>query len=372
MRLLWYLIEKEFKQMMRNIVLPVIFVLLPVSVINVVPRIATQEVKHIHFSVVDNDHSPFSQRLIHKISASPNFHLEGVFDNYQQASGTIDSGTADLVLEIEPDFEKKLVNDGLAQVSVATNSVNGMKGSLSTGYVTQIIADFSAQLRDEAGLDGASTRLAKFNVEPRFLYNTTLDYKRYMVPALMALILILICAFLPALNIVGEKEKGTIEQINVSPIGKMHFILSKLVPYTLVGLFMLTLAILLAKAIHGFWPVADIWLIYAFAFVFVLVMSSLGLIVSNYSSTTQQAALLIFFFMMIFMHMSGMLTPIASMPKWGQAFSLINPMRHLMEAMRAIYLKPVTFHALSHQFYTLCVMAAVLWVWAILSYRKNN
>lgn len=372
MRLLWCLIEKEFKQMMRNIVLPLIFVILPISVINVVPRIATQEVKHIKFSVVDNDHSPFSERLVQKLSASPNFHLVGTFAGYQQASSTIDNADAEVVVEIEPDFEKKLVVDGVAQVSVATNSVNGMKGSLSTGYVTQILADFSAQLRDEAGLDGPSTRLAKFNIEPRYLYNTTLDYKRYMIPALMALILILICSFLPALNIVGEKEKGTIEQINVSPISKLQFILSKLIPYTIVGMFLLTLAIFMARAIHGYWPVGEIWLIYAFAFVFVLVMSSLGLIVSNYSSTTQQAALLIFFFMMIFMHMSGMLTPIASMPVWGQNLSTINPMRYLMEAMRAIYLKPVTFHALTPQFTRLCIMAVVLWIWAMLSYKKKN
>ena len=369
---LGYLIAKEFKQMMRNIVLPLIFVLLPISVINVVPRIATQEIKHINFSVVDNDHSPLSQRLIDKIAASPNFHLVGTFPSYSQASSTIDSGGADLIIEIQPDFEKQLVNDGTAQVSVATNSVNGMRGNLSTGYVTQILADYSAQLRDEAGLDAGSTRLAQLDVEPRYLYNITLDYKLYMVPALMAMILILICAFLPALNIVGEKEKGTIEQINVSPISRAQFVLSKLIPYTLVGLFMLTMAIALAWFIYGYWPAGPVWLIYVMAIAFVLVMSSLGLIVSNYSSTTQQAALLIFFFMMIFMHMSGMLTPIASMPKWSQSLTLINPMRYFMEAMRMIYLKPVDFATLQTQFLRLCIMGAILWVWAIVSYRKNS
>lgn len=369
---LGYLISKEFKQMMRNIVLPIIFVLLPISVINVVPRIATQEIKHINFSVVDNDHSPLSERLVHKLASSPNFHLVGTFASYGQASATIDGGQADLIVEIQPDFERQLVVDGTAQVAVATNSVNGMKGSLSSGYVTQILADYSAQLRDEAGLDASNTRLARLNVEPRYLYNTTLDYKLYMVPALMAMILILICAFLPALNIVGEKEKGTIEQINVSPISKAQFVLSKLIPYTVVGLFMLTMAIALAWLIYGYWPSGSVWLIYVMAIAFVLVMSSLGLIVSNYSSTTQQAALLIFFFMMIFMHMSGMLTPIVSMPRWSQTLTLVNPMRYFMEAMRVIYLKPVGFAAVQEQFLRLCIMAAVLWTWAIASYRKTQ
>ena len=188
----------------------------------------------------------------------------------------------------------------------------------------------------------------------------------------MGMLLIILVGFLPALNIVGEKEKGTIEQINVTPVSKIEFIVSKLVPYTVVGIFLLTFAMVLAWAIHGITPAGSIGLIYAFALVFCLVVASIGLIISNYSSNTQQAALTFFFFMMIFMLMSGLLTPVASMPAWSRAITELNPMRFAMEAFRTLYLKDAGFHDLSAQFWRLCIMAAVLWVWAIASYRKKS
>ncbi|MBR1543343.1 MAG: ABC transporter permease [Muribaculaceae bacterium] len=367
-----YLIEKEFKQMMRNKILPIIFLILPIAIINVIPRIATQEIKNLKFSVVDNDHSPLSQRLVHKITASTYFNLVGVFPSYEKALATIESCESDIILVIEPDFEKNLVNSGNANVFIAGNAVNGMKGALGSSYMLQIIADYSAQLRDEEGLNSTATRVTGYNVEPRFLYNSTLDYKLYMIPALMAMLLVLLVAFLPALNIVGEKEKGTIEQINVTPVGRTEFILSKLIPYAAVGIFLLSFAMVLAKAIHGFAPAGSIGAIYVFAIAFCLVVASLGLIISNYSDTTQQAALTMFFFIMIFMLMSGLLTPVASMPQWAQTLTLINPMRYFMEAMRTLYLKDAGLGELWTQLWRLGLMASGLWIWAIASYRKSS
>ncbi len=367
-----YLIVKEFKQMMRNIILPIVFVLLPIGVINVLPRIATQEVKHLKFSVVDNDHSALSQRLMNKIAASSYFDLVGAFPNYNKALATIESCEADIVVEIEPEFEKNLITTGVASVAIDANAVNGMKGSLGSSYAAQIIADYAAQLRDERGLDASGTTVAKFDVAPRYLFNPTLDYKVYMIPALLGMLLIILVGFLPSINIVGEKEKGTIEQINVTPVSKIEFILSKLIPYAVVGIFLLTFAMLLARGIHGITPAGSVALIYAFALVFCVVVASIGLIISNYSSNTQQATLTFFFFMMIFMLMSGLLTPVASMPAWSRAITEVNPMRFAMEAFRTLYLKDASFGDLSPQFWRLCIMAVVLWAWAIASYRKNS
>ena len=358
--------------MFRNIVLPVVFVLLPFALMNVIPRIATQEVKNLKFSVVDNDHSALSQRLVNKIEASTYFHLVGSYPSYEKALATVESCDADLIVEIGPNFEKDLVNTGTANVLIAGNAVNGMKGALGSSYVAQIIADYSAQLRDEEGLDGANTRLAQMSVEPRFLYNTQLDYKLYMIPALLALLLIILVGFLPAINIVSEKEKGTIEQMNVTPVSRIEFILSKLIPYIVVGLCLLVFAMLIARGIHGFWPTGSVGLIILFSCIFCMVVASMGLVISNYSSTTQQAALTFFFFLMICMLMSGLLTPVASMPDWAQWITRINPMRYFMEAMRTLYMKTPSFSQLTTQFWCLAGMAAFLWTWAILSYRKNS
>ncbi len=367
-----YLISKEFKQIFRNIALPVIFVLLPFGVINVIPRIATQEIKHLKFSVVDNDHSALSQRLIHKIEASTYFDLAGRFSSYQKALATIESCDADLIIEIAPQFEKDLLATGTANVSINANAVNGTKGAMGSSYVAQIIADYSTQLREEEGLGDTATQPAKFNIEPRYLYNTQLDYKLYMIPALLAMLLIILVGFLPALNIVSEKEKGTIEQINVTPVRKIEFILSKLIPYAVIGIVLLVFAMLLAKGIHGFWPAGNVWLILLFAFIFCLDVASIGLIISNYSGTTRQAALTFFFFMMIFMLMSGLLAPVASMPSWAKLITEFNPMRFFMEAMRTLYMKNATLPDLTNQLWHLIAMAVALWGWAIASYKKNS
>lgn len=367
-----FLLEKEFKQMMRNIILPVVFILLPLGVINMVPRAATQEVKNLKISVVDNDHSTWSARLTQKLAASQYFHLNDVSPSYGKALQGVEAGDADFIVEIEPQFERNLVKEGVSHVMISANAVNGVKAGLGSSYLAQIVADYSAQLREECGLHGSTVSVAHFDVVPRYLYNATLDYKMFMIPALMAMLLILLVGFLPALNIVGEKEKGTIEQINVTPVGKFDFIMSKLIPYWVVGLLVLAYAMVLARLIYGQVPVGSIGSILLFATLFILVVSSMGLIVSNYSDTTQQAALVMFFFLVIFILLSGLITPIASMPEWAKAFTRINPLRYFIEAMRAIYLKGSSLHDLQPHLCALSVYVVATWAWAIWSYRKNS
>lgn len=367
-----YLIEKELKQMMRNVVLPVVFVLLPLVMMNMVPRVATQEVKNLTFLVVDNDHSPLARRLVDKLAASSYFSLVGTPHTYEEALQRVEKGDGGFVVEIEPDFERHLVRDGKCSINVSANAVNGVKAGLGSAYLSQIIADFAGELCREEGVSSASVGVNGFKVLPRYLYNAALDYKVFMIPALMAMLLILVVGFLPALNIVGEKEKGTIEQINVTPVRRSDFILSKLIPYWGVGLLILGYAILLAWGIYGILPAGSVVLIFLFATVFNLLVSSFGLIVSNYSDTTQQAALLMFFFLVIFILMSGLITPVASMPDWAQAITRVNPLRYFIEAMRMLYLKGSSLAELSSHFFALLFYTFVVGAWAILSYRKNG
>ena len=365
-----YLIEKEFKQMMRNIILPIVFIMLPIGMINLMPRAATQEVKNLTLSVIDNDHSSWSQRLIQKLSASTYFSLTDVSSTYDAALHRVEAGEADFIVEIEPDFERNLVREGVSHVLISANAVNGVKAGLGSSYLSQIITDYAMELREEQGVVASAASQPGLTVTPRYHYNATLDYKYFMIPGLIAMLLVLIVGFLPALNIVGEKERGTIEQINVTPIGRFAFIFSKLIPYWAVGLFILSYSMLLTRLIYGYVPAGNIGLIYLFATLFILVVSSLGLIVSNYSDTAQQAALVMFFFLVIFILLSGLLTPIASMPRWAQAITLLNPLRYFIEVMRALYLKGSTFHDLLSNFQALSLYAILAWIWAIWSYRK--
>ena len=358
--------------MMRNLLLPVLFIILPFVMINMMPRAANQEVKGLTYCVIDHDHSPFSSRMIQKISASQYFSLTGNVSTYEESLHEMEAGNADFIVEIEPDFERSLIKEGIAKVMISANAVNGGNGGLGQSYLIQIIADFAAQLREEEGLNGHTVQIPRIEASPRYLFNIQMDYKVFMVPGLMAMLLILLVGFLPALNIVGEKEKGTIEQINVTPIGRFEFIFSKLIPYWVVGLFIMGYSMLLAKGIYGLVPVGNIGLLMLFASLFILVVSSFGLLVSNYSETTQQAALMMLFFLIIFILTSGLITPISNMPPWAQTLTYLNPLRYFIEVLRAIYLKGSGFTDLVSQFVALCVYASVIWIWAIRSYRKNG
>ena len=366
-----YLIEKEFLQIRRNAILPRLFVMLPLVLLIVVPFAANQEIKNLKFCVVDNDHSSFSRRLVQKIDASAYFSLADYCGCHSAAMRSIDGGCADVAVEIGHDFEQNLVKTGVADINVEANAVNGMKGMLAQAYMLQIIADYAAQLGEEHGIDASGVSLAGADVRPRFLYNGQLDYKMFMIPAVMAMLLTLLIGFLPALNIVGEKESGTIEQINVTPVGRFSFIFSKLIPYWLIGLFMLAWSVFLAWLIYGMLPAGNILLLFLYATLFLLIVSSLGLIVSNYSSTMQQAALLMFFFLVIFILMSGMLTPVSAMPEWAQLITYVNPLRYFIEVLRALYLKGSGFADLQMQFFAMLAYAAVSWTWAICSYKKS-
>ena len=257
MKALPYLLAKEYKQMFRNWLLLVVFILLPFVMMNVVPRIATQEVKNLNIAVIDCDHSTLSSKLTQKLQASIFFKLYAVCSNYQTAYDLLQKGKVDFIITIENEFEHNLYRTGGSDVMVTVNAVNGMKGGLGNSYLTQIIIQYAQELNRES----RAVSQQPVNIKPRYLFNESLDYKPYMIPALMAMTLMLLVGFLPALNVVGEKERGTIEQINVTPVSRIEFILSKMIPYWTIGIFIVGFSMLLAWKIHGVTPMGAIGLV---------------------------------------------------------------------------------------------------------------
>ena len=188
----------------------------------------------------------------------------------------------------------------------------------------------------------------------------------------MVMLLTLICGFLPALNVVGEKEAGTIEQINVTPVGKFTFIAAKLIPYWLIGFVVLTICFVLAWVLYGILPAGHFLTIYGMALFFLPVVSGFGLVISNHSTTLQQAMFVMWFFMLILILMSGLFTPIHSMPEWAQWITCINPLRYFVEMMRTIYLRGGGFAELLPQLGAVLVFALVFNLWAVKSYKKSS
>ncbi len=370
--MLKYLVEKEFKQLLRNAFLPRMIVFFPIMVLLFLPLAATFEVRNIKVALVDNDLSPSSASLTEKIVSSAYFTLTSAGTDYHSALGTVESDAADIILEIPHGFESDLAKELSSRVMISVNAVNGTKGAIGSSYLTGIIRDYSASLR--AALMPPSSRLTapSFAVVPLFRFNAHLKYTVFMVPALMVMLLTMLCGFLPALNIVGEKEKGTMEQMNVTPVPKFTLILSKLIPYWVIGFIVLTLAFVLARAVYGLAPAGNVAVIYLFASIFILSISGFGLVISNYAKTLQQAMFMMFFFIITFIFMSGLYTPVSSMPEWAQVISVFVPLKYMIEVLRMVYLKGSGVADLYAQFFALCCFALFFNGWAVLSYRKTN
>ena len=341
-----YLIQKEFLQIRRNAFLPRLIVMFPIVIMCVMPWVMQMEVKNIVVDVVDIDHTVESQRLVQQIAASNYFIFGGQKSTYAEAMKDIEKGRADVILEIR---------DG--KYLIAANAVNGTKGSMGSAYLSQIVsAPFSAS--------SATSVLT--------LYNKQQNYKLFMIPALFAIVMMLMTGFLPTLNIVGEKESGTIEQINVTPVSKWSFILAKLIPYWLIALFVITVCLLLAWLVYDISPAGPVWLIYVLAMLLALFFSSFGLIVSNYSDTMQQAMFVMWFFVVSIMLLSGLFTPTRSMPQWAYLTTYINPMHYFIDAIRTVFIRSGGLHETAHQVLALAGIGMLMGCWAVQSYKKNS
>lgn len=360
MSVLPYLLEKEFKQFMRNAILPRIALVVPLMVMLVAPLVTTMDVRDVRVAVVDHDRTVASRRMADKVAASPYFTLVARPTAYAGALRLVEDGRADIVLIIPAGYGRDLGSGRAApRVQITANAVNAAKAQIGASYLSQLTAAQSAPT------DGR--RLAV-----QYRYNPTLDYRAYMIPALMTLLLLILCGVLPALNIVSEKEIGTIEQINVTPVGRLAFTMGKLIPFWAIGLVAVGVGIAVGGLVYGVWPAGSLWLILLASLLFTSVVSGFGLVVSNYSTTLRQALFVIYFFVMIFILMGGLFTPVASMPRWAQAVTYALPTRYYGEAMRALYLKGSTIADLLPQFGALALMAAGLGAWAVGSYRKTE
>jgi ABC-2 type transport system permease protein len=193
-----------------------------------------------------------------------------------------------------------------------------------------------------------------------------------MVPALMVMVLTMLCGFMPALNIVNEKEAGTMEQINVTPVPKFTFIVAKLLPFWIIGSLVITVSFGVAWLVYGLVPTGNFSTIYLFAAIYVLGISGFGLVISNYSDTIQQAMFVMYFFIMVLIMLSGLFTPVSSMPQWAQTITIFNPLKYFMQVMRLVYLKGSGIADMLPQLGALVGFALAFNTWAVLSYKKKN
>lgn len=373
MKTLTVILRKEFRQFFHNAFLPKLCLTFPLMVMLVMPLVTDMEVRNVGVAVVDLDHSRFSNSLTEDISASAYLKLQSTGSSYSSALRLVEQGDADVIIEIPKDFNASLSTGRPLRLSVSANAVNATKGTLGLQYVQNVITSTMTRTMPAKAHKAASMQAdGGMDVSVLNFFNPTLNYRFFMIPALMIMLLVMLCGFLPALNIVSEKETGTIEQINVSPVSQLTFTLGKVIPYWIIALFVLTLAILAAFAVYGLRPEGSIATVYAASMLFVIVMSCLGVLIANSSGSMQQVMMVMYFFVMVFILMSGMMTPIQSMPHWAQCVTYAIPPRYYIDIMRSVYLRGAGMADLWRQFLMLAAFAVAFAIAATASYRKQS
>jgi ABC-2 type transport system permease protein len=372
MRTLRFLLEKEFRQIFRDPVLLRIIIIMPIVQLLIFPLAADYEIKNINIAIVDHDRSVYSRELSDKIMSSGYFVLADYSGSYKDGFENIESGAADLVLEIPENFERNLRRGNNEKLFLALNAINGTKASVGGAYMGQIIAGFNRDIRLQMA-SGPVSDIKQIEVSSINWFNPHLNYQWFMVPGILAILVTMIGSYICSLNIVKEKEVGTIEQINVTPIRKHHFILGKLIPFWIIGMVIFTICLFgIARLVYQLEPLGSIPVLYAYVALFLVAILGIGLLISTYSHTQQQAMFVAFFVMMIFLLLSGLFTPVESMPFWARGIAAMSPVTYLMEVMRMIILKGSGFKELQMHFLITAGFALFFNGWAILNYRKTN
>jgi drug efflux transport system permease protein len=371
MNIIKYIIQKEFRQIFRNkAMLPIIFVM-PIIQLIILSNAATFEIQNIKFGYIDNDRTSFSRELIDKFEASTYFNVLTDFPSSKIATSAMLNGRVDVVLEIPPNFERKLVKEKKTDLSLTINAIDGAAAGVENVYVNQIVRQFNKKAQVQLMQDGnGMKKLQTIETIPLFWYNETLNYKTFMVPGILVMLVTMITLFLSGMNVVREKEIGTLEQINVTPIKKHQFIIGKLFPFLVLGLVLLTVGLIIAKLLFNIPIVGSIGLLYLYTIVYILVVLGIGLFISNFTDTQQQAMFIAWFFMVIFILMSGLFTPIESMPKWAQVLTEFNPIKYFVQVMRMVMLKGAGFTDIYPQLIKTLVYALLMNGLAVFSYRK--
>jgi ABC-2 type transport system permease protein len=365
MKKILFLLKKEFLQIARNKELLRVIVMLPIIQLSILPWAATYEIKHINLCIIDNDISSSSKKLIEKFCSSQYFDVVRCTNSYENALNEMEKGSISLILEIPKYFEKLIIQGNLSKLNLSADALNAQNASIAISYITQIISQYEQQYFPKI-------QISEIRIEPQYRYNSKMNYIGFMVPGFLIILVTMMGIMQSSQNIVREKEMGTIEQINVSPIHRITFMLGKIVPFWIIGLVNLSFGMFLSWIIYGLFPNGNILNIYLFAFFYLLAFTGFGLTISNFAQNQQQAMFVVVFFVIILVLTSGLFTPINSMPDWTQVISSLNPLRYFAEVIRLVYIRKGSLLELRPYLYKIFAFVIFFNVTAILSYRKNS
>ena len=367
MKTISVIIQKEFRQIFRNkAIFPLIFGV-PVIQLIILVHAATFELKNTKLYVVDRDLSSTSRSLTAKFQGSAFFKISGMSFSVKDAEKSMNKNEADMILYFPSGFEKRLYTENRSELQLIINAINGMTGGLINAYSSRIISDFNGEIVGKTKNNIISNPV---NITYTHWYNPELNYKIFMVPGILVILVTLVGMLLSTLNIVREKELGTIEQINVTPVKKYQFIAGKMIPFWILAMVELAVGLSIGKLFYNIPILGSLWLVFGVAAVFLLAIMGMGLLVSTVSNTQQQAMFISFFFVIIFILMGGLFTAIENMPDWAQWLTKINPIAYFINSLRMILIKGSGFKDIRNDFFSLLALGTTLLGLAVWRYRK--
>lgn len=407
MRTILILIKKEFLQVFRNPLLLSILVVAPMVEFMIFPFCADYEIKVLNIAFIDNDHSQISKDIINSFNSSDIFVSKGNLTNKKKADEMMKHDKIDLLIEIPYNFESHLYNNESTQIAITANAINSVKAGIGTGYVQEIIGgymqDFAAtnspgdlqsmmqQMQSDMPAAFSTTRDAAaksqktaspsvtitpkpiaINISNIYWYNEQMNYKNLIVPGILVILVTLIGCYVTALNLVREKEIGTIEQVNVTPIRRWQFLLGKMIPFWLLGMTEFMVGLVIMKFVFGISVQGSAPLLLGLTAIYLFVMLGLGFFISSVSENQLQSMFIVLFLFIVFVLLSGVFTPTEGMPGWARYINYVNPMSFYIEIIKKIILKGSEFESMIRETIVLSVMAIIINTGAVLSYREAS
>ena len=364
LRTLRFMLRKEFLQIFRDRFMLRMSLMMPIIQLLILSSAATFEVKSAKIYVVDRDHSSASRGVVDRLQASRRFIVADASPSMELADEAMLARKVGLIVSIPTDFERDLVRSHEAKVQLVLNAEDGATAGVTQSYAAQIIAAYARER-------GARSAGPVLEVRSRGWYNPDLDYRDYMVPGILVQLVTVVGTLLTAMNIVREKELGTLDQLSVTPLSQSVFLAAKLIPLWLIALLELTLGLLVARFVFDVPMLGSIPLVFGAAGLYLIAALGIGLFVSTLASTQQQAMFVTFFIVMIYLLMSGLFTPIRSMPEWAQWITQVNPVKHFIGIMRAVLLKGAGMRDVLRPLGALAVFGVVVLSLAVRQYGRR-
>ncbi|MDE5944158.1 MAG: ABC transporter permease [Rikenella sp.] len=377
MRKLAILLKKEFLQIFRDKFLLRVVILIPIFQLLVLPLAADYDLENFRLAVIDRDGSSFSRRLLTKIQAGGYFSTTAAAASWAEAERMIEQGQVDAIVEIPDRFERDWVMGQGPEISVHISAIDGLSAGVAAGYLNSIAGEFRVELVAERLLPAAASTDETTGRPPVRIetvvqewYNPRFNYKTVIVPGILAMLLTVVGLSMMASNAVREKEYGTIEQLNVTPMSRTRYMLAKMIPFIVIGFVQFTVGLVIARTVYAVPLLGSVGVLYGIVALYLAGVLFLGFVIANFSETQGQTIFPAFFLIMILVLMSGLFTPVESMPLWAQRINVVNPLAHLIAAVKMILVKGSTAADLGLHWVALACFAIVMGFLAVATFRK--